>query len=142
MTLNRIKTIFFDYDGTLHNGIKIYAPAFREAYSYLVENNYASPREWTEAEISYWLGFSPMDMWNRFMPDIPQETKIVCSGIISSTMKALTEDGKAVLYSGSIDVLSYLKEKAITLFSLATAKATTRKPITGCFTLTAISRSS
>jgi phosphoglycolate phosphatase len=123
MNLNRIKTIFFDYDGTLHNGIKIYAPAFREAYAYLVENCYAEPREWTEAEISYWLGFSPIDMWNRFMPDIPEETKITCSGIISSTMKALTEDGKAVLYSGSIEVLSYLKEKGYHLIFISNCKS-------------------
>lgn len=122
MPQRRIRTIFFDYDGTLHNGIKIYAPAFREAYSYLVDNNYAAPRDWTEKEISYWLGFSPMEMWNLFMPHIPEETKITCSGIISSTMKALTEDGKAELYSGSIEVLSYLKEKGYHLIFISNCK--------------------
>ncbi|MBP1743278.1 MAG: family hydrolase [Firmicutes bacterium] len=123
MPLGRIKTIFFDYDGTLHNGIKIYAPAFRDAYAYLVENSYAEPRDWTEAEISYWLGFSPMEMWKRFMPGIPEETKITCSGIISSTMKALTEGGKAELYRGSIEVLSYLKEKGYHLIFISNCKS-------------------
>ena len=122
MTPDRIKTIFFDYDGTLHNGIKIYAPAFREAYSYLVENNYAPAREWAENEISYWLGFSPMDMWNTFMPNLAEETKITCSGIISSTMKALTDDGKAELYEGSLDVLTYLKNKGYHLIFISNCK--------------------
>jgi len=34
--LEGIKTIYFDYDGTLHNSNKIYAPAFRKAYDFLV----------------------------------------------------------------------------------------------------------
>ena len=34
-----IKNIVFDYDGTLHNSIKIYAPAFREAYNYLIDQD-------------------------------------------------------------------------------------------------------
>jgi phosphoglycolate phosphatase len=118
-----VRTIFFDYDGTLHNGLKIYAPAFREAYAYLVENYLAEPREWTDREISYWLGFAPMDMWNRFMPDIPEETKVTCSGIISSTMKALTEEGKAELYEGSVEVLAYLREKGYHLIFISNCKS-------------------
>lgn len=122
MPQGSIRTIFFDYDGTLHNGIKIYAPAFREAYTYLVENDYAAPRDWTDKEISYWLGFSPVEMWNSFMPNIPEETKITCSGMISRAMKALTEGGKAELYSGSIEVLSYLKEKGYHLIFISNCK--------------------
>ncbi len=118
-----VRTIFFDYDGTLHNGLKIYAPAFREAYAYLVENYYAEPREWTDKEISYWLGFAPMEMWNRFMPGIPEETKVTCSGIISSTMKALTEEGKAELYEGSVEVLAYLRRKGYHLIFISNCKS-------------------
>ena len=32
-----MKYIIFDYDGTLHNSIKIYKPAFMTAYDYLVD---------------------------------------------------------------------------------------------------------
>ena len=35
-----MKYIIFDYDGTLHNSIKIYKPAFMTAYDYLVDNGY------------------------------------------------------------------------------------------------------
>lgn len=30
-----VKTIIFDYDGTIHNTLGIYEPAFREAYQWL-----------------------------------------------------------------------------------------------------------
>ena len=34
-----VKTIIFDYDGTIHNTLGIYEPAFREAYQWLAEQN-------------------------------------------------------------------------------------------------------
>ena len=34
-----VKTIIFDYDGTIHNTLGIYEPAFREAYQWLSEQN-------------------------------------------------------------------------------------------------------
>lgn len=43
-----MKYIIFDYDGTLHNSIKIYKPAFMTAYDYLVDNGYAKKREFSE----------------------------------------------------------------------------------------------
>ena len=32
-----IKTIIFDYDGTIHQTLGIYEPAFREIYQWLTE---------------------------------------------------------------------------------------------------------
>lgn len=120
--LNNIKTIFFDYDGTLHNSIKIYAPAFREAYSYLVENKYAAPKEWEDNDISYWLGFNPSDMWKTFMPELSLDVKNKCSKIISDKMKALIEAGMPELYPGALDVISYLKNKGYHLIFISNCK--------------------
>ena len=39
-----MKYIIFDYDGTLHNSIKIYKPAFLKAYDYLISNGYAKEK--------------------------------------------------------------------------------------------------
>lgn len=122
MPQKNIKTIFFDYDGTLHNGLKIYAPAFRTAYAYLVENSFADARYWTDEEISYWLGFNPVDMWNTFMPDLDDKTKATCTDIISAVMKSLTELGKAELYEGSEEVLAYLKNKGYRLVFISNCK--------------------
>lgn len=120
--LENIKTIFFDYDGTLHNGMKIYAPAFRAAYSYLVDQGYAAPKKWSEEEISYWLGFNPQEMWQSFMPNIDEEERIKCSRIISEAMKASTRSGEAELYEGSLEVLSFLKNKGYHLIFISNCK--------------------
>ena len=40
-----MKGVIFDYDGTLHESIRIYAPAFHRAYEYLVEKRHAPQRE-------------------------------------------------------------------------------------------------
>ncbi len=63
MKLSNIKTIYFDYDGTLHNSIKIYAPAFKKAYDFLVENNYAKQKMWRDEEIAKWLGYTSKILW-------------------------------------------------------------------------------
>ncbi|MGE5628055.1 MAG: HAD family hydrolase [Solirubrobacterales bacterium] len=122
INFENVKTIFFDYDGTLHNGMKIYAPAFREAYAYLVEQGYAKPKDWSEAEISYWLGFNPKEMWENFMPNIEVEERRKCSKIISEKMGAATLEGKAELYDGSIEALSYLKAKGYHLIFISNCK--------------------
>ena len=67
MTFHNIKTIYFDYDGTIHNSIKIYAPAFKKAYDFLVENNKAEPKNWKDEEIKKWLGYSKKEMWGNLI---------------------------------------------------------------------------
>lgn len=114
--------IICDYDGTFHESIRIYAPAFCKAYEYLVENYAAEPRIWREDEISRWLGYSSRDMWNLFMPDLPEETKRRCSEIIGSEMVRLVKEKKAVLYPGSREVWTSLRERGHRLIFLSNCK--------------------
>ena len=39
------KTIIFDYDGTIHNTLGIYEPAFRETYQWLTKQKAVEERE-------------------------------------------------------------------------------------------------
>lgn len=120
--MNRVKNIIFDYDGTLHNSIKIYGPAFRKAYKYLVEEGYAEEKTWQDYEISKWLGYSAKDMWNSFMPNLPEQEKQKCSSIIGSAMVQYLEEGKAELYDGAIEVLKSLKDSEFNLIFLSNCK--------------------
>lgn len=108
---NNINTIFFDYDGTLHNSIKIYGPAFRKAYAYLVDQEFAEHRYWSDKEISYWLGYNPPEMWKNFMPDLEESIRLKCSAIVGEEMKSLIEKGSAYLYEGALDTLRYIKRR-------------------------------
>ncbi len=116
--------LLFDYDGTLHNSIKIYAPAFRTAYSYLVEHGFAAPKEFTDNEISYWLGFTADDMWNCFLPKLPVEEKLKGSTMIGNEMILLIHKGVAELYPQAENILLKLKALGYNMIFLSNCKRT------------------
>lgn len=122
VNFKNVKTIFFDYDGTLHDSMKIYGPAFKKAYSYLVENELTDPKEWSDEEISYWLGYNSLEMWKTFMPNLPKEIRDKCREIVGNEMKFLIEEGKAVLYEGAIETLDYLKNKGYHLVFISNCR--------------------
>jgi phosphoglycolate phosphatase len=119
---NKIKTIFFDYDGTLHNSLKIYAPAFKKAYDFLIENKFANARIWKEEEISYWLGYNSEEMWKAFMPNLSAELRKTCSEIIGNEMKLQIEGGMPLLYEGALETLQYLKDKGYILVFISNCR--------------------
>lgn len=101
--------LLFDYDGTLHDCVKIYAPSFRLACKYLNSLGILGDRYYSDEEISRWLGYSSKDMWNNFMPNLCDELKEKCSKIIGDEMQRLVNSGKARLYPYITDILSQLK---------------------------------
>ncbi|PKM51193.1 MAG: HAD family hydrolase [Firmicutes bacterium HGW-Firmicutes-7] len=116
---NTIKTIFMDYDGTIHDSITIYAPAFNIAYKYLVNEGLADEKEWTNKEVSYWLGLSSKEMWEQFMPHIDEEMRKKASEIIGQELIKQIKLGKAKLFDGAIETLQYLKAKGYKLIFLS-----------------------
>lgn len=119
---DKIRTIFFDYDGTIHNSIKIYGPAFRKAYNHLVQEGLGAQREWSDEEISCWLGFNPKEMWETFMPELDESIRHKCSAMIGEEMKLLTEKGGPKLYEGALEILQYLKSKGYRLVFISNCK--------------------
>lgn len=119
MKLPGVKTIYFDFDGTLHNSIKIYAPAFRKAFDFLVENKKAEPREWKDEEISRWLGFNRIEMWDDFMKDLEESYKKTAGSIIGREMRSQMLSGKACLYDNAEEVLQELKNRGFKLVFLS-----------------------
>lgn len=114
--------LIFDYDGTLHESLRIYAPAFRLGYSHLVRKGLAPEKDFSDAEISQWLGFSAKDMWESFLPELPQPDKEWCSGMIGDEMIRLTLAGKAMLYPGAETVLRQLNAAGHNLLFLSNCK--------------------
>lgn len=114
--------LIFDYDGTLNNCLKTYRPAFRKAYSWLVENGYAEPREFSDKEISYWLGFTGAEMWSIFQPQLSPEIHDFCRNIISEETDAQIQSGNAELFPGALETLSELKKRDYTLIFLSNCR--------------------
>ncbi|MFW6285477.1 MAG: HAD family hydrolase [Bacillota bacterium] len=115
MTLSGYKTLYFDYDGTLHDSLYVYAPAFRKAYRALVEHHGANDRTWSDDEIKPFLGQTPSEMWASFGHEIGEKAKKKASELISKHMREAIKNGDAKLYSGALDTLRKLKERGYNL---------------------------
>lgn len=116
-------TVFLDYDGTLHDSMASYGPAFRRAYAWLVEEGYKQPREFSDEWISQWLGFTTEQMWMSFAPDLPEEVWRHAARIVGETMDQCAEDGQARLFTGVPEMLSDLRSRGYRLVFLSNCRS-------------------
>lgn len=114
--------LIFDYDGTIHNSMKTYAPAFRNTMRWLAENGYTKPKNYTDYEISYWLGFNSNDMWQNFMPGLDKEIRDTARIRLGEDMARRIELGEGELFSGAEEMLSQLKEMGHQLIFLSNCR--------------------
>ncbi len=111
-------TIIFDYDGTLHNTARLYYSAIRGVCDKLAEDGFAEKKELSERQISRYLGMTPMQMWDDFMPDLPDEVKERASRMAGELMERnIYHD--AQLYDGATELLEQLKANGCRLIILS-----------------------
>lgn len=96
-----VKTIIFDYDGTIHNTLGIYEPAFREAYQWLSEQKVVEEQKIEPAQIAGWLGLNSKEMWDTFLPELDQRYKDQASAIVGDSMVRQIRKHRAVWYPGA-----------------------------------------
>ena len=65
----------FDYDGTIHDTLRIYEPAFRRCNQHLIEAGFIKKNEISQKQISKWLGLNAIDMWLDFQPDLSEQIR-------------------------------------------------------------------
>lgn len=117
--MRRIDTVVFDYDGTIHDTSGVYITAFKRNYTQLVKDGYAPEREFEDEEITRWLGCTATEMWNTFMPELPESVKKLCSERVRSVMAELIAGGRSRLYDGVRETLGELKADGKTLLILS-----------------------
>ncbi len=110
-----IKTLFFDYDGTIHFSEKIYIPAFRKAQDFLIEKGHLQKKDLSDREVTGFLGLIREEMWEEYMPQLSKEVQNQAGRIIGQEMEKLVDQGKAKLYPGALETLRYLKNKGYSL---------------------------
>ena len=115
-------SLIFDYDGTVHNSILTYAPAFRYTMKWLSDSGYTAHREYTDKEISYWLGFNSTDMWAQFHPELDPEIREKARIMLGRDMARRIDSGEGALYDGAEQMLTELKEKSYSLFFLSNCR--------------------
>lgn len=127
--------LLFDYDGTLHDSLAIYAPAVQEAYDTLVAKGLAQPKTWDRETIRQWIGLSPQAMWDQFQPHLSREEKQAGSTQIGRRMQELAEEGQARLYPGVPQVLDALKARGVGMLLLSNCPVSYLQAHTACFEL-------
>ena len=114
--------LIFDYDGTIHNSMKTYAPAFRGTMKWLSDNGYIEKKEYSDSEISCWLGFNSTDMWSAFQPDLDPVIREKARIMLGEDMAARVERGEGELFEGAQEMLAQLKEEGRTLIFLSNCR--------------------
>lgn len=114
--------LIFDYDGTIHESMKTYAPAFRNTCKWLADNGYIAEKEYTNKEISYWLGFNSTDMWSTFQPDLIPEIREKARIMLGEDMAQRIENGEGALFKNAERVLDELKKQGHTLIFLSNCR--------------------
>ena len=127
--------LIFDYDGTLHDTMHIYEPAFKKAYGEMVSAGLRRPEDFSGNEISRWLGYSSIDMWNSFAPDLSQDQRLYYSNVVGQEMYRLIREDHAQLYPGTKELLSQLRNEGYRLIFLSNCKIAYMKTHTEIFHL-------
>ena len=105
-----VKTIIFDYDGTIHQTLGIYEPAFRETYQWLTEQKVAEEQKIASSKIAGWLGLNSKEMWDTFMPELDQKYKDQASKMVGERMiehyraNKCDPRGKSLVFSDGLTV--------------------------------------
>lgn len=108
-------TFVFDYDGTIHDSMKIYAQSFRKCCE-LMRQDGENVRDYSDEEIKKWIGMDVKSMWNDFQPGLSEEKKKRYGDFIGENMVSLINEGKAVLYDPVLDVISDIRKYGKTVF--------------------------
>ena len=114
--------LIFDYDGTIHNTMGIYEPAFRKAQATLVSESLLEPEEVSYERIAGWLGWNSVDMWNDFAPQLDDADKRRASTIVGESMASDVLAGKACWYAGAEATLAELRSAGYNMVILSNCR--------------------
>lgn len=117
-----LRTVIFDFDGTLHDSMLIYPDAFRAGYQWLVDNGWAEPREFSDSDISGYIGLTAEEMWKSFRPDLPDDVWPKAAAAVGEKMDALILDGTARLFPGVPEMLQAVKDLGVQLVFLSNCR--------------------
>ena len=108
--LKNVKSIIFDFDGTLHNTIKIYYPAFSSGVEFLREHGFARDFELSEKDVAKFLGEKPNFAYELIARGADENLKKEVMALVGKNMDENIKKGIGELYDGTIKVLEELSK--------------------------------
>lgn len=108
--LTNVKSIIFDFDGTLHNTLKIYYPAFSSGVEFLREHGFAKDFELNEKNVSRFLGEKPNFAYDLIADGADDSLKREVMALVGKKMDENIKNGIGELYDNSLKVLEKLSK--------------------------------
>ena len=112
-------TVVFDFDGTIHDTMRIYEPAFNVGYQTLVDRGLAEPHTFTRDELRWNVGLTAREAWAMIEPNLTWEQVQPSTEVVGDVMLAMMAAGQGGLYEGVPAMLDEVKEAGHTLVFLS-----------------------
>lgn len=122
MHTGEIRTVVFDFDGTLHDSMYIYERAFNKGYQVLVDEGLVPPRTFAAADLADFIGLTAEEAWTKHFPNLPDGAWERAAARVGVAMDELIENGTARLYPGVPDMLARLKADGYALVFLSNCR--------------------
>lgn len=115
--------LIWDYDGTLHETMRVYKPAIAAVVQWLRDEHGVPVEMPSDARISSWLGMSTAAMWEDFAPQLPEPLKKEAGAYVGQRMKEETLAGHGGWYPGAARMLDGLKAAGYSMAVLSNCDA-------------------
>ncbi len=119
------KTLVFDYDGTIHETLRIYEPAIRNCVNQLRIAGFSIDEDVPTKRIQSWLGMNALDMWRDFQPDMQEKMRQKASDMVGTFMEDAVYSHQARWYEHAEETLNKLKQYGYSMVILSNSKIRT-----------------
>jgi phosphoglycolate phosphatase len=117
-----LKTVIFDFDGTLHDCARIYPDVFRTVYAQMVEEGWAQPRDFTDEQAMKNIGLTAHEVWATLCPTAPEDVRRKAAAKVGERMDAMIRDGEARLFDGVPEMLDGVRQLGVSLVFLSNCR--------------------
>lgn len=111
--------LVFDYDGTLHETMRVYKPGIEGAVKWLRRVHGVDAYMPSDQRIRRWLGMNTADMWKDFMPRLSPSFKQQAGRLVGEIMLEEIRAGHGRWYPGVTQKLDALKQMGYTMAVLS-----------------------
>ena len=111
--------LVFDYDGTLHETMRVYKPGIEAAVRWLRSEHGVEVSMPSDQRMKKWLGMNTAEMWEDFMPGLSPSLKAEAGMLVGRIMLEEISAGRGRWYPGVREKLDLLRQKGYTMVVLS-----------------------
>ena len=107
--------LVFDYDGTIHDPVRVFAPAFRDTFGKYIEEKHGCGELWPDSRIASWFGVSMEVMKADVAPFVTPGEMDRLIADMSENVRARMHSDEQTMFPGTEEVLRTLRQRGLHL---------------------------